>query len=153
MEQEPVYVASGRLESVCAVILSKIYDIRQCDKEDYILARVAAYNTKVEKSNKYRKYLGWLGIKPRYHITPHGMELLVRDELSDLEPARQPDHPIVEIHKQYGDLEHQTKDCLIQCAMNETVPISASMVRGISHLGVPLDFMSKPRFGFYAGAK
>ncbi len=149
MEQEPVYVTSGRLTQVCEGILARIYDIRQTDKEDYVSYRVREYNSKVDKINKYRKFMGWLGFKPKYYVTPHGMELQIREELSSMDPAKAVQHPIVQIHRQYGELEDQTKDCLLQAAINDSVLVSAGMVRGISHLGIPLDFMAKPKFGFH----
>lgn len=152
MEQEPVYVPSNRLSQVCESVLAHIYDRRETARVEYIAARCHDYNTKVAKANKYRRYFGWLGIKPKMFVTPVGMELMVQEELVALS-ARNPEavmqHPMIGIHQQYGDLEHETKDAIIQCQMNETVPVSAGMARGISHLGLPLDFLAKPKFGFY----
>lgn len=149
MEQEPVYVSSGRLEQVCESVLARIYALRQQDKESYVMARVVEHNQAAAKANKYRKYLGWAGMKPKFYITPYGMELIIKDEIEGMPTERQAEHPMCLIHRQYGSLEHETKDAMIQCQMNEAVAVSADMARGISHLGLPLDFMAKPRFGFY----
>lgn len=148
MVEEPVYVASGRLTQVCEQVLGQIYDRRQCDREAYVTHRCAEYNLGVVKANRYRKYLGWCGVKPKMFVTPYGMELIIKEEVEAMgQEAVQ--HPMIQIHRQYGDLEHQTKDCIIHCKMNEAVGVSPDMARGISHLGIPLDFMAKPRFGFY----
>lgn len=149
MEQEPVYVPSDRLDKVCERILGTIYDRRQTDKERYVTYRVQEHNAAVVRSNGIRKYGKWLGIKPKMLITPFGMELLIRDELEALPDEKRQVHPMVEIHRQYGQLEHEAKDCKIQCQLNESVPVSGDMARGISHLGLPLDFLVKPRFGFH----
>lgn len=148
MEQEPVYVPAGRLQRVCEAVLARIYDLRQRDKEAYVGDRVQAYNQGAIKSNKWRTKLGFLGVKPKSYITPYGMELEIRDEIEHMPVENRPDHPMCVIHRQYGNLEHETKDAIIQCQMNESVLVSADMARGISHLGLPLDFMQKPKFGF-----
>lgn len=148
MEQEPVYVASGKLTGVCESVLAKIYETRQQARESYVMDRVHAYNQAAHKSNKWRGKLTWLGITPRDYITPYGMELQIKDEIQGLDRDAQLQHPMVVIHQQYGNLEHETKDCLIQCAMNDSVAIGADMARGISHLGLSLDFMQRRRIGF-----
>ena len=151
MEQEPVYVISDKLADVCHTVLGRIYEIRQTNKEQYMLARCADYNKKVQAKNKYRRYLKYLGVKPYVEIDVETMEQLVLEELQGLQrtnPQLGQNHPVVNIYGEYAHLEHMTKDCLIQCAMNESVPVSADMARGISHLGIPLTFMQKPRVGF-----
>lgn len=149
MVEEPVYVTSGRLTQVCEQVLGQIYDRRQCDREAYVAHRCQEYNQAAIKANRYRKWFKWAGIEPKMFITPYGMELIIKDEMEALDQPKLMEHPMMRIHKQYGDLEHQTKDCMIHCRMNETVGVSPDMARGISHLGIPLDFMAKPRFGFY----
>lgn len=149
MEQEPVYVPSGRLTQVCEEILGKIYAVRQEDKERYVEYRVAQHNQAAEQSNRKRRWFSWCGVKPKMYVTPYGMELIIKAELEAMEPKQAVEHPMCQIHRQYGDLEHETKDAMIQCRMNEAVPVSAGMARGISHLGLSLDFMAKPKFGFY----
>lgn len=152
MEQEPVYVPSDKLTNVCTNVLGKIYDIRQTDKEKYVASRMVDYNNTVAKKNKYRKYLKPLGVRQYTEIhDPIVMESVILQEftaLRNLDQASAAQHPMAQIHHQYGDLEHLTKDCMIQCYMSESVAVSADMVRGISHLGIPLDFMRKNRAGF-----
>lgn len=149
MEQEPIYVTSSTLTRVCEAVLARIYEARQVSQEEYVTARVMAYNQAAYKSNKWRKVFKCVGVKPRDYITPYGMELMLQDEVKAMPVEQQAQHPVCKIHTQYGGLEHETKDCMIQCGLNETVAVSADMARGISHLGIPLDFMAKPRFGFY----
>lgn len=116
------------------------------------MARVDDYNRRVIAANKYRKWVRWLGVPQYMLITPYGMEQKIAAEIQSMAPQAQAEHPLVVIHGEYGGLEHEAKDCLVQCKLNETVPVSGPMVRGISHLGIPLDFMCKPRFGFYPRA-
>lgn len=152
MEQEPVYVLSDKLNMVCADVLGRIYDIRQTDKEKYVAERMAGYNEMVAQKNKYRKYLKPFGVKQYMEIhDPMVMEAVIQQEfqaLKAMDQTQAQNHPMVQIHGQYSNLEHETKDCMIQCAMSETVAVSADMARGISHLGIPLDFMRRQRVGF-----
>ncbi|WEU67443.1 hypothetical protein [Xanthomonas phage JGB6] len=150
MEQEPVYVSSDKLERVCEGVLGRIYDIRQRDKEQYITERVENYNNQIRKSNKIRKFAAWMGIKPRMFITPWGMEEVIKQEIMALnqqDQAAAKQHPIVQIFQSYGDLEHDTRDALIQCSLNETVAVSADMAWNLA-LGHALDFMRRNRVGF-----
>lgn len=151
MEQEPVYVMSDKLADVCHAILGRIYEIRQSNKERYMQERTENYNNLVRKKNKYRKYFGWCGIKPYMEIDVETMEQMVLAEVKGLQqsnPEIGKNHPVVQIYGEYSRLEHDAKDCLIQCAMSESVAVSADMARGISHLGIPLTFMRRPRVGF-----
>lgn len=148
--QEPVYVLSSQLNRVCEAVLARIYDKRQTDKENYVQARVDQYNAKVERSNRWRKKLGWLGFKPKMYITPLGMELEIAQEIDQMEdPEAQHAHQMIQIHRQYGGAEHEAKDCMIQCKLNETVVVSGDFIRTVSHLGLDFAAMTKkPPFGF-----
>lgn len=151
MEQEPVYVISDKLTNVCHAVLGRIYEIRQCNKEQYMRHRTDIYNDTVRQKNKYRRYLKYLGVKPYMEIDVETMEKLVLAEIQGLQqtnPQMGQNHPVVNIYGEYAHLEHMAKDCLIQCVMNESVPVSADMARGISHLGIPLTFMQRPKVGF-----
>jgi len=143
---------SDKLRSVCEQALGVIYDYRQTQSQQYVESRVFEYNQRVHRENQKRKWLGWLGVKPKMMITPHGMEQEILHEMQVIEATGGAEalvgHPMVGIQAQYGDIEHQTKDCMIQCAMNESVAVSADLVRGISHLGLPLDFCKRRTIGF-----
>jgi hypothetical protein len=143
MEQEPVYVPANKLYRTCEAVLGVIYDRRQCDMEAYINQQVQAYNQAVDQYNGkvWNRLLG----RRKQHITPFGME-----EILSAEVARDENHPAVAIGRMYGELEHQTKDAMIQCKINDVVLVSPTFVRGVSHLGVPLDFMRRNPFGFNA---
>lgn len=151
MEQEPVYVPSERLSVVMESVLGRIYDHRQTESQSYIEARVHEYNQAVwAKNQKYSWLPTWLR-KPEPLITPHGMEIAVlaeMQELADINPQACAGHPMVQINNTYAEIEHQAKDAIIQCAMNESVLVSADMVRGVSHFGLPLDFCKRRRIGF-----
>lgn len=151
MEQEPVYVMSDKLSRVCEVALGKIYDYRKTQSQEYVQNRTYAYNTGVAKQNKIRGWFGWLGVKPKDYLTPFGMENVIYQEmvaLQDAGPEAVQSHPMCQINGAYGDVEHMTKDCMIQCAMNESVLVSSDLARGISHLGIPLDFCQRRKIGF-----
>lgn len=151
MEQEPVYVTSDKLANVCHAVLGRIYEIRQNNKEQYMQARTTEYNNKIRAKNKYRKYFGWLGVKPYMEIDAAMMEQYVLSEIQGLRtqnPELGQNHPVVRIYDEYSRLEHMAKDALIQCNITDVVAVSSDMARGISHLGIPLNFMQRPRFGF-----
>lgn len=151
MEQEPVYVASDKLSQVCQEALGKIYDRRKTNSTDYIQARVQEYNQKITQYNNRAKWFKYLGVKPRDYITPFGMEQVVFGEMQVLQEQGSEflqAHPMCQINGQYGDMEHMAKDAIIQCAMNESVLVSADMARCISHLGIPLTFCRKRTIGF-----
>lgn len=151
MEQEPVYVMSDKLSQVCEVALGKIYDYRKTQSQEYVQQRTYAYNAKVAKQNKIRSKLTWLGVKLKDYVTPFGMENVIYGELQTLQssgPEAVQAHPMCQINAQYGDMEHMAKDAMIQCAMNESVLVTSDMARGISHLGIPLDFCQRRKIGF-----
>lgn len=150
MEQEPVYVPSDRLAGVCQQVLGRIYDARQSMSQEYIEARTQEYNAGVfARSKKRHWWTPWR--REELMITPHGMENQVLGEMRALAEVSDEDcalHPMCQINANYLELEHQVKDAMIQCAMNESVAISAEFARGISHLGLPLDFMRRRTIGF-----
>ena len=149
MEQEPVYVPSGKLVSVCESVLGRIYDTRQANREQYVQARTQAYNQAVRNHNqRYRWAQRLFGVKPKMMITPDGMELLIRDEVRAMPVEQAAQHPMIAIHQEYGQLEHEAKDAMIMARLSDVVPISADFARGISHLGVDPSFMRKDPFGF-----
>lgn len=150
MEQEPVYVPSERLVNVCKQVLGRIYDSRQTMSQEYIEARTKEHNQGVyARSKKRHWWTPWR--KEELMITPHGMENTVLGEMQELASISAEacaEHPMCQINNNYMELEHQVKDAMIQCAMNESVAISAEFARGISHLGLPLDFMRRRTIGF-----
>lgn len=148
MEQEPVYVMSDKLRRVCEQALGKIYDYRKTHSQDYVEKRTQAYNLNMVEKNKRRGWFGWLGMKPRDYLTPFGMENMIRNEMVALSEEELPNHPMCQINSAYLDMEHQCKDAMIQCAMNESVLVSSDLARGISHLGIPLDFCKRRPIGF-----
>lgn len=151
MEQEPVYVPSGKLVQACEDALGRIYDIRQSDKERYVTFRCDQHNAAVAARNHKRRWLIKLfGAKPDMFITPHGMELTLRDEVGALAPELAQQHPMIQIHSQYGQIEHEAKDAMVMAKLSDAVPISAGFARGLSHLGVDPGVMRKPPFGFSA---
>lgn len=152
MEQEPVYVASDRLRDVCHKALGLIYDARKTGSTDYIVARTAEYNSQIIAANKRRGWLSVFGVRPKPLITPHGMEQMIFAEMQMLQqqgPEYLSQHAMCEINGQYSEMEHMAKDAMIQCAMNESVLVSADMARCISHLGIPLDFCKRRPIGFH----
>ena len=148
IEQEPVYVPSDKLRATCQSVLGKIYDYRRTGSTEYIQSRVQAYNAAVDQHNA-RWWNRWR--TPRMYITPFGMEEVVRAELETM-AQRKPDqvaqHPMIVTNTAYGDLEHEAKDAMIQCEINDTVLVSSALVRGVSHFGLPLDFLRRHRIGF-----
>lgn len=148
MEQEPVYVMSDKLQGVCEVALGKIYDYRKTMSQQYVEERTQAHNMRMVEKNKRRGWFGWLGVKPREYLTPFGMESVIHDEMVALQPEALSNHPMCVINQAYGDMEHMAKDAMIQCAMNESVLVTSDMARGISHLGIPLDFCKRRPIGF-----
>ena len=145
MEQEPTYVPAKRLTGICETLLGKIYDTRQANKERYVMDRVFAYNAQIVKKNRWRKLFH---LRPKMFITPVGMELAIKDEIDHMPDADKINHPMIEIHRVYGQLEHEAKDAMIMCQYNDTVAISADLARGISHMGIDLRPLSKVKFGF-----
>lgn len=144
MEQEPVYVPANKLYRTCEAVLGVIYDRRQCDMERYISQQVETYNQQVDRDNA--KWLNRLLGRKRQYITPFGMEEILTAEIEH--NGMQENHPVIGIGRMYGELEHQTKDAMLQCKINDVVLVSPTFVRGVSHLGVPLDFMRRDPFGF-----
>jgi hypothetical protein len=150
MVEEPVYVPSGRLEGVCEQVLGLIYGHRQDQQEQYVMARLQAHNAAVHARNT-KWWRRWTG-RVEHYMTPVGMEELIAEEMTVMQstnPEAAKSHPVCQIHQAYGGLEHQCKDAMIQCKLAESVAVSQDMCRGISHLGLPLDFVKPPRFGFY----
>lgn len=149
MEQEPVYVLAGPLTRLCERVIGVILDKRQTDKETYVKSRVDAYNYAVHKANKWRSKLGWLGVTEKQYITPYGMELQIKAEMECLDASKLDQHPIMQIYRQYGETEHQAKDCMIQAKINDSVPVSPEFVRCVSHLNIDFAKMTaRPAFGF-----
>lgn len=148
MEQEPVYVISDKLMAVCERTLGVIYDYRKTQSQEYVTTRTNIYNQKVAKQNKWRSKLSWLGVKPRDYLTPFGMETVVQAEMQAASEEELAQHPMCIINASYGDMEHLAKDALIQCSLNESVLVTSDMARGISHLGLPLDFCRRQPIGF-----
>ncbi len=148
MEQEPVYVLSDKLSRVCEQALGKIYDYRKTLTQQYVEQRTQAYNMGMVAKNKRRGWFGWLGVKPREYLTPFGMEHIIHDEMTALDAEALSQHPMCQINSSYMDMEHMAKDAMIQCAMNESVLVTSDMARGISHLGIPLDFCQRRKIGF-----
>lgn len=147
MEQEPVYVPSGKLVEVCEDALGKIYERRQSDKECFVRAVADAWNAGVvERNNQRRFWIKWLGRKAEALITPQVMEAQLRAELqASPDPGN---HPLGRIECQYGQLEHEAKDAMVMARMADSVPVSASFCRGLSHLEVNLEALKRPAFGF-----
>lgn len=148
MEQEPIYVASGKLSGICEQALGKIYDYRQSQRQAIVEQRTHAYNLRVQAHNKIRRVFKWLGIGPEMSITPQGMEFVIMAEIQSMKPEKAVNHPIIVATQEYGGLEHEVKDCLIMCGLTEAVPVSGGMARGMSHLGVDTSGLKKPPFGF-----
>ncbi len=147
MEQEPIYVPSNKLTKVCHAVLGWIMNYRQTKRETYIIERVVAHNNKIHASNRVRGYFKWLGVKPNLYITAPGMELIVRAEMQAQPDPNQ--HPMMAIHQEYGNVEHEAKDTLIQCQMVDAVAISGGFCRAISHMGVDVSTLQRGPFGFY----
>lgn len=148
MEQEPVYVMSDKLRGVCEKALGLIYDYRKTRSQEYVEQRTQAYNLGMVEKNKVRSKFSWLGVKPRDYLTPFGMEGVILEEMEALSEQELPNHPMYQINSAYLEMEHQCKDAMIQCAMNESVLVSSDMARGVSHLGIPLDFCRRRPIGF-----
>jgi len=147
MEQEPVYVPSGKLTDVCHQVIGKILEYRQSEKERYVLARAHEWNAKVHAWNA-KFWHRWFGSK-RPYITPMGMELEIQREVRSMAPQEAPNHPMIQIHTQYGRLEHEAKDAIIMAGLTDSVPVSADFARGVSHLGIDVSDLRKAPFGFH----
>ena len=148
MEQEPVYVPSGKVVLVCEDLLGRIYDRRQTDREAYVQDRMNAHNAQVQERNKRRRFLRWFGCKPELYVTPAGMEAMIAAEVKVLPDEVALQHPMIQIHRQYGQLEHEAKDAMIMARWADTVPISADFARGLSHMGIDTCALRRPTFGF-----
>lgn len=150
MEQEPVYVPSAKLVAACESALGRIYEIRQQDKEQLVRAMVDAYNQGVEARNhKRRHWIKWFGRAAEPYITPQGMELQIKAMLDRMPPEQAANEPIIKIHQQYGQLEHEAKDAMVMAKLTDAVPVSAGFCRGLSHLGIDIGAMRKVPFGFH----
>lgn len=149
MEQEPVYVPSGQLIKVCEQVLGRIYDHRQANKEQYVKRCVDIYNNGVATRNHKRRW--WnklLRREPEMFITPQGMEIAIAQDIESTPPDVAVNHPMLTIHREYGQLEHEAKDAMIMARYADMVPISPDFARGMSHLGVDPSFMKREPFGF-----
>jgi hypothetical protein len=148
MEQEPIYVPSDKLQVVCEDVLGRIYEARQTDRERYVLARTATYNAAILQSNQRKRWLRIFGWRPAMFITPLGMEDQIAQEVGAMPEGDKVNHPMIQIHRQYGQLEHEAKDAMIMARLSDVVPISPDFARGLSHLGVDPGFMRRAPFGF-----
>lgn len=150
MEQEPVYVPSKKLVEVCEAVLVKIYDHRQDARVQYVQQRTDAHNNGVRQRNRNRALtIKFFGAQPEYLITPQGMEQMIAAEVAALQPEVAVNHPMVQIHRQYGQLEHEAKDAIIMAGLTDSIPISADFCRGVSHFGIDPQYMRRMPFGFH----
>ncbi len=144
MDMEPIYVPSNKLVPVCHGVLGFIADFRQQGREEYVQARRADHNEKLDKRNRLRK---WFCLKPLVHINDQQMErMLVLEARSMPQPL---EHPMHQITGQYGQVEADCKDILIQCSMTDSVALHQGFARAISHMGVDVSGLRRQQFGFY----
>jgi hypothetical protein len=133
------------------MVLAMIYDRRQTDTQQYVEQRTMAYNARVMRSNKWRRWMP--GVQPKMLLTPFGMELRIKDELETLavtKPQAVQQHPMIRIARKFHGLEEATKDTMIQCQVyDDVVLVPSGFIREVSGLGLPLDFAAKPKFGFH----
>lgn len=143
MEMEPIYVPSNKLERVCHGVLGFIADYRQCGREEYVIMRRKAHNEATLKTNRWRK---WIGLSPKPMVSDQDMERLLHAEAKALpQPLT---HPMFVITGEYGQVEADCKDVLIQCTMTDSVAINQNFARAISHMGVDTSELRRQPFGF-----
>jgi hypothetical protein len=148
MEQESIYVPSGKLTDICSDLLGKIYDHRQTFRENYVKNVTENYNKHIDIRNTKRAYFKIFGVKPLPHVVESDVEGMLMNEVRSLLPEEAVKHPMISIQQEYGQLEHEAKDALIMCGLADMVPVSSDMARGISHLGCNMELLKKPPFGF-----
>lgn len=143
MDMEPIYVPSNKLERVCHGVLGFIENHRQCGREAYVIDRRITHNLKIDRRNRWRK---WFGMTPLVHITDPMMEIQLRTEAHAMPQPLE--HPMFVISGQYGQVESDCKDVLIQCSMTDSVAINQQFARAISHMGVDTSELRRQPFGF-----
>ncbi len=148
MEQESIYVPSARLSVICGELLGKIYTHRQEFRENFVKSVAENYNKDIDKRNFKRGLFKLIGIKQLHHMSEQQIENMILQEVRGLPPEIAGNHPMISVQQEYGVLEHEAKDALIMCSMADTVPISNTFARGLSHLGLDIDLLCKPKFGF-----
>jgi hypothetical protein len=151
MEQEPVYVPSGKCIAACQEALGRIYDIRQRAQEMFVSEAVRQWNNDVAARNHKRRWrIKFFGATPESFLTPHGLELQLKASIESLPAEIAQNHPMIQIHRQYDGLEHDAKQAIIMAKMTDSVPFSAQFCSGLSHLGIDMSTMKRMPFGFVA---